>query len=271
MNFKYTSNLEIEIQDDSETLQYFYLKHQYLIIHHQLFLQVFWEIKDIVSKEVFNLVVEKINKLTRDILNVLCFMEDFRMKNEEIVYDRSSELEKFLEEELSNPEYYIIETIKEENSKVSKDDILDFKRFTFKNFQEILERIETSKDEKEKVLELKKQTEILQLKMAVGAVEVFNQLADLTKSFEWEIDSELKSVAQLSIDKALKVLEKLNIEEIPVYGKELDGNYMVSIGTIENSIGNQMPQDYVALVYKRAFKLKGTNKIIQEALVKTIK
>ncbi|XKE94008.1 nucleotide exchange factor GrpE [Metaplanococcus flavidus] len=258
-------------KNDSGTLKFIYLKHQYLIIHTHLFLKTFLEVQKLVSKDIYNLAFEKAYKITKDLLNVLCLMEDFKMQNEELYYDEPSELERFLEDELSNPDYYIIETIKEENSKVSKDDILDFKRFTFKNFQEVLERIEAANEDKASVLELKNQTEKLQLKMAEGAVEIFNQLSDLAKSFEWETDDELKAVVQLSLDKALRILEKLNIEEIPTYGMELDGNYMVSLGTIDNLPGVNLPQDHVAVVYNKAFKLKGSNKVIQNALVKTIK
>lgn len=263
----YTDLPQIDI--NSRILQYLYLKHQYLIINNYLFIEIFLEIKKNINRTTVTLFENKIYTIMRTLLNALYRVEDFMTLNNEIEYENVSELEVLLQKELSNPEYYTIETLRE-NKEVSKDDITDLKRFTFKNFQDILERIEANNKNKELVIEMENVTKKLRKEMAEGAVEIFNLIFDIGRSLEGDPDNKLNPVIQISLEKAKQILLNLDVQEIPVYGKELDGNYMTSIGTVKNNINVSIPQDHVAVVYKKAFRLKDTNKVIQTALVKTI-
>ena len=113
-------------------------------------------------------------------------------------------------------------------------------------------------------------TRKLHVGMAEGAVEIYNLLFDLGRSLEGDSNNTLIPVIQISLEKAKQILSKLGVEEMPTYGKELDGNYMISAGTVKSKADEVVSQDHVAVVYKNAFRMKDSKKVIQTALVKTI-
>lgn len=77
---------------------------------------------------------------------------------------------------------------------------------------------------------------------------------------------QLEKVAELTI----KQIESVGIEEIQVYGKEIDGTYMESFGSAQHVKDETLPPHTVAIVSRRAFKRKDSDEIIQHALVYTV-
>lgn len=77
---------------------------------------------------------------------------------------------------------------------------------------------------------------------------------------------QLEKVAELTI----KQIESVGIEEIPVYGKEIDGTNMESFGSAQHVKDETLPPHTVAIVSRRAIKRKDSDEIIQHALVYTV-
>lgn len=77
---------------------------------------------------------------------------------------------------------------------------------------------------------------------------------------------QLEKVAELTI----KQIESVGIEEIQVYGKEIDGTYMESFGSEQHVKVETLPPHTFAIVSRRAIKCKDSDEIIQHALVYTV-
>ncbi|MEK3887989.1 nucleotide exchange factor GrpE [Bacillus sp. FSL K6-3431] len=103
------------------------------------------------------------------------------------------------------------------------------------------------------------------------AVSAFNLIDQLEWTIIQNIDVAKKNQFSSQHRQLLIRLEQLGIEEISVYGQEFDGDFMESLGAITNEeIIEEIPSYHVAYVFRRAFKLKESGKVIQDALVKTI-
>ncbi len=80
------------------------------------------------------------------------------------------------------------------------------------------------------------------------------------------VAEQLEKVANI----ALAQLKDLQLEEIPVYGKEIDGEYMESFGVAQHVSDEKLQPHQVAIVMRRAFKHSETGEIVQSALVYTV-
>lgn len=106
------------------------------------------------------------------------------------------------------------------------------------------------------------------LESLISPVNTIDQIASAYRNTgENELIAEqLEKVAELTIHQ----ISKAGIEEIPVYGKEMDGEYMESFGPASHVKDKTLPAHTVAIVSRRAFKKKDTDEIIQNALVYTV-
>lgn len=106
------------------------------------------------------------------------------------------------------------------------------------------------------------------LEQLIYPINTIDQIASAYRNTgEHELVAEqLEKVAELTIQQ----MATLGIEEIPVYGEELNGDYMESFGPANHVVDETLPPHSVAIVSRRAFKNKETDEIIQHALVYTV-
>lgn len=160
------------------------------------------------------------------------------------------------------------------NQPATKDDLQQFKRFNYKSFQTIQESLDAQsviEDTQTKIGEIEAESIETQFMMAKQAVELFNVFdrarMTLQDSGNFEISKQMLEVVNYSV----AVLSKMGIDEIDVYGKEFNGEFMESIGTISaNETDEDIDIYHVAQVFKKAFKFQKNGKIIQDAVVKTV-
>ena len=74
----------------------------------------------------------------------------------------------------------------------------------------------------------------------------------------------------LLITQLIAQLAHFKVYELPVLHKELDGEYMMSIGTLPRSLAPDVPQHHVCKVFERGFYIKETNDVLREAKVMTV-
>lgn len=99
---------------------------------------------------------------------------------------------------------------------------------------------------------------------AVDAMDLIYQSAIKTGLKEW--GAQIERV----INDYLKLLESHGIEEVNVLGKYLNGESMLSIGTVPESFQIELQKFQVYAVHERGFRYKETGKLIREAKVITI-
>lgn len=74
----------------------------------------------------------------------------------------------------------------------------------------------------------------------------------------------------LLITQLIAQLAYFKVYELPVLHKKLDGEYMMSIGTLPRSLAPDVPQHHVCKVFERGFYIKETNDVLREAKVMTV-
>lgn len=126
--------------------------------------------------------------------------------------------------------------------------------------EKVLELEEASKPSKEYDAEI--------LESLIFPINTIDQIAAAYRNTGENdlIAEQLEKVAELTIQHIASV----GIEEIPVYGKEIDGSYMESFGPASHVKDESLPPHSVAIVSRRAFKRKDSDEIIQHALVYTV-
>jgi hypothetical protein len=156
-----------------------------------------------------------------------------------------------------------------------KDEVKKGNRASFKLLQELLAKFEEFSDvaapEDKGALEQTdskdegKITELINLTIqAVDSMDLIYQSAMKTDLKEW--GSQIEKV----INDYLKLLESYGIEEIKVLGEFINGETMISIGTVPESFQEQLKKFQVYAVHERGFRYKETGKLIREAKVITI-
>lgn len=130
--------------------------------------------------------------------------------------------------------------------------------------KELQEQIKVLEEERKPVKEYDQEV----LESLIFPINTIDQIAAAYRNTgENELVAEqLEKVAELTI----KQIELVGIEEIPVYGKEIDGSYMESFGPAQHVKDKSLPPHSVAIVSRRAFKRKDSDEIIQHALVYTV-
>lgn len=80
------------------------------------------------------------------------------------------------------------------------------------------------------------------------------------------------TLAQLTllIAQLIEQLAHFNVYELDVLHKELDGEYMVSIGAMPRSLAPDVARHHVCKVFERGFYIKETNDVLREAKVMTV-
>lgn len=106
------------------------------------------------------------------------------------------------------------------------------------------------------------------LQTLISPINTLDQIsAAYRNTGEHELVAEqLEKVAELTIQQ----IAHAGIEEIPVYGKEIDGTYMESFGPAQNISDDTLEPHSVAIVSRRAFKKRDSEDILQNALVYTV-
>lgn len=188
--------------------------------------------------------------------------------------ESSEELAALLDEEITKLTPLHFEPVTDAQPLATKEDLQQFKRFAYKNFQTIQDLIgeqATAPAIREEVERLQAEATDELFSMAKNAVEVFN-LFDRVKLILSDKHPEIADQLEAVIVHSLETLKDMGIVEIPVYGEEFNGDYMDSLGTVTlDEIKDKSLKLYeVAVVFRRAFHFKGNQKIIQDALVKTI-
>lgn len=189
------------------------------------------------------LVEQEVEKLQTD----KKLLEEFKQSKLEPLEQENKELKEKLEawesekEELSQK----IEQLEKENKQLQ---------------EQVKELEESSKPSKEYDSEV--------LESLIFPINTIDQIAAAYRNTgENELVAEqLEKVAELTIQQIASV----GIEEIPVYGKEIDGSYMESFGPASHVKDKSLPPHSVAIVSRRAFKRKDSDEIIQHALVYTV-
>lgn len=130
------------------------------------------------------------------------------------------------------------------------------------------ERLEEEKQQLEEQIKPSKEYDNEVLESLIFPINTIDQIAAAYRNTgENELVAEqLEKVAELTIQQ----IRSLGVEEIPVYGKEMDGEYMESFGTASHVKDESLPPHAVAIVSRRAFKRKDSDEIIQNALVYTV-
>lgn len=80
------------------------------------------------------------------------------------------------------------------------------------------------------------------------------------------------TLAQLTllIKQLIEQLAHFNVYEMDVLHKELDGEYMISIGAMPRAFAPGVEQHHVCKVFERGFYIKETNDVLREAKVMTV-
>ncbi len=99
---------------------------------------------------------------------------------------------------------------------------------------------------------------------SIDSMDLIYQSALKSELLEWA--SEIEKTIQSYLDE----LSAVGIEEIKVLGEFIDGEIMISIGTVPPETAPELEKFQVYSVHQRGFRFKETGKLIREAKVITI-
>lgn len=102
-------------------------------------------------------------------------------------------------------------------------------------------------------------------------IEIIDQFDYFSESLS-HTDIKPHTLAQLTllIKQLIEQLAHFNVYEIDVLHKELDGEYMISIGAMPRAFAPDVEQHHVCKVFERGFYIKETNDVLREAKVMTV-
>lgn len=114
-------------------------------------------------------------------------------------------------------------------------------------------------------IERLKQREEQSIQLLIKAVDLLDLISNAAKQANLS-ETWIHQIEEAT-NNYLNELKGMGIEEIDVKGKLLDGNYMISIGTVPLESVEGYEKFEVYLVHERGFKNTHTDKIIREAKV----
>lgn len=199
------------------------------------------------------------------------FIQDIKKDLKELtpitaIHIKSSEYETkeiFLKEIMDDINNEIINEVKKGN------------RASFKLIQELLEKFEELSERSnlndkaiidDEIKMVKKETnEFINLILkSIDSMELVYESA--VKS---ELDNWAKEINQV-IENYIMELEAIGIQEIKAIGEFIDGEAMISVGTISNDQAPHLQKFQVYCVHERGFRNSHTGQIIREAKVTTV-
>lgn len=100
--------------------------------------------------------------------------------------------------------------------------------------------------------------------------QTINMLDQIATSYAQEkehqlVAEQLRKVADMTVHQ----LRSFDVEEIPLYGQPLDGQYMQSFGPAPIEVDPELEPHTVAIIQQRAFRHTETGEILQDAIVYT--
>ncbi|MFS0576645.1 nucleotide exchange factor GrpE [Sporosarcina sp. 179-K 3D1 HS] len=260
-----------------ERIHFLYSLYSYLLIKEELFINRLIQLGSLrmIDQRQLNVLSNECYVMSRNGLKNIKEMEKWMSTLHVSASDPPEDLQDLLEEELARLTTVSLEEFAAETAELpaTKEDLQQFKRFTYKSFQTLQDLIDNAQMAgplQEELGRFKEGAMEDQYSMAKTAVEIFNLFDRVRLTYAQE-NAQVSEKLEAVVTHSLNLLKDLGIHEIEVYGKDFDGDYMESLGTVpakETEPGLQTYQ--VAVVFRRAFTFEGNGKVIQDALVKTV-
>lgn len=136
---------------------------------------------------------------------------------------------------------------------------------------ERVERLERTIEAQEVALESEKKRSNERIEELMKTMfQTINMLDQIATSYAQEkehqlVAEQLRKVADMTVHQ----LRSFDVEEIPVYGKPLDGQYMQSFGPAPIEVDTELEPHTVAIIQQRAFRHTETGEVLQDAIVYT--